>query len=347
MPEFNYCNGRANHVYLLCKYLKKEGHNITLITNGGDSLERIKLLNIKYFIFKDLQKKNPISIIKNLLKLKNICKIYNIDITHTHHRYNDLLTHLLKMIVNTKNVISVLSIFKRKKIFNYKSEIIIAVSNSVKENLINIFKQKSSKIKVIPHFIEIPNQGNNYINIKINENQTVIFSAGRFHYEKNYETLIKAIGLLNSYKLTFLLIGEGNLEEKYISLARENNLNLNLKSAEKRLEEYFIGSTICVLPSVVDPFPFFMLESGVYKKPFIGSNVDGMKELIRHKENGLLFEPGNHYDLAEKIEMFLNDTQLMKKCAENLHKEVTEKYTAEKIMPQIIEIYENLLKNEN
>jgi len=347
VPDFNYCNGRAKYVYLLCKYLKKEGYNIIVITNGGDSLVRLDSLNIKYFILKDLQKKNPILITKILFKLLKFYKSNKIDITHIHHRYDDLVLYLIKKKVKIKNVMSVLSIFKRKKIFNYKSDVIIAVSNSVKENLIDIFQQKSININVIPHFIEIPFVKNNHSNIKLNENQHIIFSAGRFHYEKNYETLIKAIGLLNPHNLMLLLIGEGNMKDIYIKLAQKNKVNLNIKSTENNLEKYFINSTICVLPSVVDPFPFFMLESGAYKKPFIGSSVDGIKELIKHGKNGLLFEPGNHYDLAKKIEMYLNNTELMEICAENLYKEVTENYTPEKIMPQIIDIYKNLNINEN
>ncbi len=40
-PDFNYACGRSYYVYLLSKYLSRK-HNVTVLTNGGDSLERLE-----------------------------------------------------------------------------------------------------------------------------------------------------------------------------------------------------------------------------------------------------------------------------------------------------------------
>jgi glycosyltransferase involved in cell wall biosynthesis len=350
VPDFNYCNGRAKYVFLLCKYLKKEFNNVIIITNGGDSLERLQNNNLKYIVIKSLQSKNIIDLLINIKRLRTIFLTEDIDIIHTHHRFNELISNIAKKGLNRKSVITVLSIISRRLYVEYKSESIIALSESVKNNLINIFKVKPEYISVIPNFIE--NKTDNFPNYHSSETskfaeKASIFSAGRFHPEKNFEILIKATGLLKNKNVILNIAGEGKQEKKYKEIASKYGVNLNIIPTQPDLEKYFLESTMCILSSKIDPLPFFMLDTGVHKKPFIGSSVDGIKELIKHKENGLLFEPGNYFDLAEKIEMFLNDPKLMNKCAENLHKEVIENYTPEKIMPQIINIYENLLKNDN
>lgn len=350
VPDFNYCNGRANYVFLLSKYLLLNDYNVTVVTNGGDSLERLKSLKINFHILKNLHRKNIFSIIKNISDIKEILLSQNINIIHTHHRYDEILANYARKKTDAKSVITVLSILKFRYFNEYKSDKIIAISNTVRKNLIDKFKIEYRKIQIIPNFIDRNlslERSNIFENKYTLKNKCILFSAGRFHYEKNYETLIKSLSLLKNRNIILKLVGEGKREKRYRSIADKYNLSLLLISPKKDLGKYFLESSICILPSKIDPFPFFMLDSGVYRKPFIGSSVDGIKELIKHKKNGLLFEPGNYFDLAEKIEMFLNDPELMNKCAENLHKEVTENYTPKKIMPQIINVYENLLKNGN
>jgi len=87
-----------------------------------------------------------------------------------------------------------------------------------------------------------------------------------------------------------------------------------------------------------------MLQCGLFKKPFIGSNVDGIKELIINEKNGLLFEAGNKSELAEKIILFTKNIKLREKCGENLHKEIINKYTEKTVIPKIEKLYYEYLK---
>jgi glycosyltransferase involved in cell wall biosynthesis len=101
---------------------------------------------------------------------------------------------------------------------------------------------------------------------------------------------------------------------------------------------------MCVLPSLRDPFPNFMLQSGLHKKPFIGSNIDGIAELIADGKNGLLFSSGNSGELAEKIKLLKSDIKLAGACARNLHSQVLNNLTQKTIIPLINDLYKNLIK---
>ena len=84
-------------------------------------------------------------------------------------------------------------------------------------------------------------------------------------------------------------------------------LNAKVMNAHSEIFNYYQLIDVFVLPSRVDPFPLVMLEAGLMKKPFIGSKVDGIAELIENETDGLLFESGNSDDLVSKILKIYND----------------------------------------
>lgn len=337
-PDFNYCCGRSKYFYLLSKYMKNRGHNIHFLTNGGDSIERITNLGINLSIIKQLLSLNPFHLITTLFRINKYIKLKNIDIVHTNHRLTELLITLLTNFYKckAKSVITVLSILNRKYGIEYKSKHIIAVSKSVQVNLIKVFFVNPDCIKIIPHFIEDVTLDNIH---KHESGKRIIFSAGRFHPEKNYIVLLKAVNRLPEENLKIILIGQGKERKLYEDYARLNNIDLEIIEPKDDLSELFNKSTICVLPSRTDPFPHFMLESGINKRPFIGSDIDGIGELIIDKINGLKFESNNDFELAEKIKLFLKNEKLAEKCADNLYATIKKVYSPENIIKQIEDVY--------
>ena len=54
-----------------------------------------------------------------------------------------------------------------------------------------------------------------------------------------------------------------------------------------------------VVPSLwYENSPNVILEAFINQVPVIASRLGGMAELVKHKVNGLLFEPGNYEELA-------------------------------------------------
>lgn len=341
-PGFNYCCGRSKYVYLLCKYFSQLGHNVHLLTDGGDSLKRLDELRVRYTVIKDLHSNNPKNFASNIFKLRNLIKQHSIEIVHINHRKTEFLINTMNIFFDTKikTVITVLSILNDKWGVEYKTKNIIAVSKAVKSNLLRKFSVNPENISLIPHFIE--NDADDNTLLESNEKQ-IVFSAGRFHPEKNYLVLLKAVNLLSEYNLKIILAGEGIELDLYKNFALNNSIDLEILKPTNNLNELFKRARICVLPSVVDPFPHFMLESGIHRRPFIGSDIDGMSELITNEENGLLFKSNNHQELASKIKLFLNNQKLAKKCADNLHSQILTNYSPEKIVKEIENYYYNIL----
>lgn len=74
---------------------------------------------------------------------------------------------------------------------------------------------------------------------------------------------------------------------------------------------------LTILPSVLEGFGLVVIESWLYKKPTIVSSKAGVAELIKHGENGLLFDPDDPDDLADKLSVAISDQSLAFALGEN------------------------------
>lgn len=348
-PDFNYACGRSYYVYLLSKYLGKK-HNVHVITNGGDSIERLEESGINYRILKGLKSKNPISIAGNISRIKRYIIENDIRIVHTHHRLAEVIAlQSIKRIKKNRpaSVFTSLSIVKRRYNIEYRSDRIIAVSKSVEEMLLKKFRLSRKKVSVINNFTdtdEIHELEIKSPRARDHNNFFVILAIGRFHNDKDFETLLKALNILKNENIGLILVGEGNNDIDYRRYIAKNDLNVEIIVPQKNLLQYFLIADVCVLPSTRDPFPNFMLQSGLHRVPFIGANVDGIGELINEGENGLLFSAGNEDELAKKIMHFKNNKKFAENCAVNLHRDVINNYTQEFIIPKIETLYRTLLR---
>lgn len=74
----------------------------------------------------------------------------------------------------------------------------------------------------------------------------------------------------------------------------------------------------------------------------IASNSGANPELIADKENGLLFDSGNPASLAECIEKYFNNRELLVNCSICAEETATGKFTAEKNAKSIIDLYQTV-----
>ena len=137
------------------------------------------------------------------------------------------------------------------------------------------------------------------------------------------------------------MIGEGEEEKSLRHYSSENKLPVQLLSPRTNIFDYYNIADIIVLPSRVDPFPYVMLEAGLMNKPFVGSNVDGISELIKHGVNGLLFESENVGELINSIQMVFKDQELAKRISQNFNNDIITNYSLEKVIHEYIAFYKS------
>jgi len=346
-PELNKTCGVTRTIYYLAKVRNVDSIVATL---GGD--------NIDYFL------KNGINVIKFsslfynkflfpilIFEIVKIIRVNKIDIIHSHHRMFDIAARLASFFYNVKTAMSVHSIVYGNKRFSYKSEKIIAVSNSVKEHLINYFNVNKVKITVIYNFVNISmiklNNDREQLREELSIADKFVFGfIGRIDIkEKGIDILLKAFEKVSQKKTNVFLIIVGNGKDKEFAenFISSKNLSAKIIDATENIWDYYNIIDVVILPSRVDPFPLVMLEAGIMKKVFIGSKVDGIAEFIMDNRNGLLFDKNNAGNLVEKMEFCLNSNNSIKRLGENLSLQVNNNFISETILPKYINFYNNLM----
>lgn len=310
---------------------------------GGDAVSEYKSAGLNITVINY----DKMNLIRVMQWLYSFCKENKIDIIHSHHRYFDLLAYILSKMSNVKSVTSVHSKVRGRKIFSYKAKYLIAVSNTIREHLISYFGINKDKIIVINNFIDkkINTGFRDPEELKramdIDKDAPVVAFIGRFSLEKGIDTLLESFRRLADSKpeIYLLMIGSGEMEEAIEALTRDSKIRFRVMPPRMNILDYYRLADVIVLPSRVDPFPLVMLEAGLMQKAFIGSNVDGIQEMIINGKEGILIEPGNTEALASAIVRLCEDKALRTRLAVNLHNKVCHSYTAEKMLPFYEKLY--------
>jgi len=95
----------------------------------------------------------------------------------------------------------------------------------------------------------------------------------------------------------------------------------------------YAACDIIVIASLrTEASPIVLREAFASGRPVIATKVGDIPEIVRHRENGLLIEPGNTQALASAILEFISDPELAAHCAANGLLYATENFSFDKMM---------------
>jgi len=98
-------------------------------------------------------------------------------------------------------------------------------------------------------------------------------------------------------------------------------------------------SNITIMASRWENFANTVTEAMGMGCPFVGTNSGGTPEIISHGKTGLLVEPCNPIDLAEKISMILEDGELATRLSNNAFNYISERLDPIMIAKQNLEYF--------
>jgi len=350
-PDFNYSCGVSKLVFLYLKYFcEKDGYEVHFITNGGDSLERLKEIpELKFDILKFSKGLNNFLYQKKFFnEIKNYVIKHNIGLIHTHHRFPEFIAAKLAKSINLKTITSAHSFVKGFKKISFKSDKIIAVSEAVKSHIKNNFDLNGENIITIYNpvenfsIIDSEELRNLKSTIGIEPGHKILLFVGKINEDKGSILLLNSLKMINKQRKDVFLLMCGSLHIKNFK-KRINGSNIKLLEPRKHIQLLYQIADVVVLPSRVDSFPFIMLEAGLFSKPFIGGKTGGIAEFIEDWVDGLLVNPYDENELSEKILFLLNNKEVAEKLDSNLYKKIKDKCDYNAYFRKLESIYNSLL----
>ena len=111
------------------------------------------------------------------------------------------------------------------------------------------------------------------------------------------------------------------------------------------ISSFYDNSRISVMCSIwYEGFPSTILEPMMQGKPIIASRIGGIPEIVDEGVTGLLFEPGNADDLAEKIRYLWDNPELCEKLGRAGREKALREYSPQKYYQHLMAVYEKAIE---
>jgi len=163
---------------------------------------------------------------------------------------------------------------------------------------------------------------------------------GRLAREKNLSNLIRAA--LNS-KIELDIIGAGPTLDELNALAAGNPRIRLLGSVEhSQLPRYLRKASLFVLPSLYEGNPKTLIEAMACGLAVVGSDVEGIRSVIEHEENGLLCGTDEE-SLRAAMDRVLDDEKLRCRLGKNARQYVLEHCALDVVAAKELEILAGLI----
>ena len=171
---------------------------------------------------------------------------------------------------------------------------------------------------------------------------TRLLYFGRLVPDKGVHTAIEALGLLvhkgfaDQVELTVL--GDGHpeykkyLQQRVTELGIENIVHFSGKVAREDIPAMLKDFDVFLFTSTwPEPFGRTIVEAMMAGLVVIGSNVGGSREIFRHYDKKMLFEPEDAQGLSDRIARLLSDPELSRRLINVGRKLASERFTIQQM----------------
>ncbi|MGE5415148.1 MAG: glycosyltransferase [Acidobacteriota bacterium] len=180
----------------------------------------------------------------------------------------------------------------------------------------------------------------------------IVLYVGRIDPEKSIKTLLQAAPMvLANCKVHFVLCGNGKAVNSIKRRIDRHHLEQHFTflgpfdHESSDLPRVYQTASCFVIPSPYESQSIVTLEAMASGLPVVAAASGALPELVGDGENGFLFNPGDPGDLAMKLNMLLDNTEMRKRMGLCSLEKVVQ-HNLEENLHKIEEIYTRVVGNE-
>ncbi len=354
--------GIERYVDKLSLALKDKNHEIIIVTSNHlktknfENREGIKIYKIPIFCF--FKKRYPIPKI-NLEYFKIIKKVKSENANYYIVNTRFHLTSLIGAKIAKKQKKPVFLIEHgtnhftvNNKILDFFGHIYEHILTRIIKRYVNNYYGVSMKCNEwLEHFnikasgvfynsisLDDQKEANNDYFKKYNKNNIIISYVGRLIKEKGILNLIKAFEEVDYENKRLLIAGDGNLlKEIRKNYSKSKNIDILGKLNFMEVMSLYKRTDIFVCPSLYpEGLPTSILEAGLMKCAVLATPMGGTKEVIKDDRYGIITN-GSIYEMKEKLEELISNSEKRKTCGENLFNRVAKDFNWQIVAKKVIE----------
>jgi glycosyltransferase involved in cell wall biosynthesis len=303
MGSTAYRGGVTTAITTLCKALYQEGHEVMLVTDGGD-LTSLQELGIQCIVTDYAQK--PISILCGALAVNRAIRQFHPDVIHVHGRAPALCCYLSGRIPDWFTLhnthfterVGLMDIGILRRLLSPKGRRFFVLDERARTYLQKSMGVKRSNIDVIingvdcnyyrPPTTEERKQARAQFNV--GDEQTLVLFVGRLHPSKQpwaVTTAAKVARDSGRRDLRFAIVGAGELEEQTQKDIESTGIQdiCKLYGWMDPRQAYF-AADLLVMPSLYEGFGMVAVEALATGLPVLRSRTGGAEQMIVEGKTG-------------------------------------------------------------
>lgn len=283
----------------------------------------------------------------SVAKLKSIIEIHDVAIVHAHLLDATIISRQavpdhVKYFFTIHNILSK-DAFDASRLariaeqFTYKKDqYIISVSREALKDY-----QKSIGIKG-PSFILYNYVHQKYFDLDYDYDQDIescfkLVAVGNLRRQKNYPTILKALGLLKDFPVSLDIYGSGDMHDELQAIISNENVNARLMGRSEDVSKVLLKYHAYIMGSLFEGFGIAPMEAMAAGMPVILSDLDVFRELAEDVPR--YFNPDDPSSIADAIRFVRENWMEMKFRAMRGKKLVHGKASKDVYLNRLVEIY--------
>jgi glycosyltransferase involved in cell wall biosynthesis len=306
-------NGHVHVAVDLACLQAKMGHEVTMISAGGDFDELLARCGVRHVIID--QRRTPFNLVRATLALRRTVAELKPEIIHAHMMTSATLAFLVRPLGKFKLITTVHNEFDRGAILMALGDRVIAVSDSVRDSMARRGTPRARLRVVLNGTIGSPRLSEKQPAAEPLMHPAITFVGG-LHPRKGVDDLIEAFKLVAAAEPAprLYIVGAGPNQDEYEKLAAQSGYGARITffgyQADPR--RFLLGSDIFVLASHADPAPLVLAEARDCGCAIVATEVGGIPEMLDRGKAGILVPPKRPDLIAAELLKILRDPSLLK-----------------------------------
>ncbi|MBM3249394.1 MAG: lipopolysaccharide heptosyltransferase II [Candidatus Omnitrophica bacterium] len=349
LPELN-VGGVETGTVDLARRLVKLGHKAVVVSAGGHMVKELEGAGVIHYQL-PVQKKSLFAILKMVPKLVEVIRKEEIDIVHARSRVPAWIAYLACRKTLTPFVTTCHGYY-RKHPFSLPmgwGKLVICPSRVIARHMIDDFGVPLERIKLVPRSVDVekfkycdPGEKRKMREFNVGIVGRITPLKGHIHFIKAMAKVARSIPELKVWIVGDVPASKEAYKEELQVLVRRLGLAhcTQFLGTQRDIPGILRHLDLVVLASTThDAFPRSVVEAQASGVPVVGTAVGGVIDIIEDGKTGLLVPAADPASIAEAALKIFNDPGFASTIAREALIKVKEKYTAEHLVKNTLEVY--------
>ncbi len=339
-------NGIVNVAIDLACLQAESGYEVAVASAGGEYEQLLAHYGVRHFEFN--QDRKPNLLIKAAWRYRAIAAEFKPDIVHAHMMTGMVLAKVLKANSKYKIVSTVHYEFQPSSILMGWADLVIAVSQAVKQSMLDR-GVPAKKLRVVANgtiFSPRTRSLQDY-QPELLQRPAIATVAGMYQ-RKGIAELIDAFAQIDVPNAHLYLVGNGPDKSIFEAQAQSTAVSdrIHFTGFQPEPQRYLLATDIFVLASHREPFGLVISEAREVGCAIIASDVDGIPEALDKGQAGILVPPADSQALAAALRQLLTYPDLLQEWKTKANQNL-DWLKVSRVNQETVEVYRELVSSRS